>query len=96
MSSSSDNEDRNTFYSILCMLVIIVFAAVGGFLINLLGGYKFPKFMHRFGLVKFKPMFTSFKFPSLLGEIIFGIIARNAFTGSSIIHKINLRFYGGL
>lgn len=63
MSSSSDEEDRDTFLGIICMLIVIVFAVIGGFLVNLLGGYKFPKFMHRFGLIKFKPVFKSFKLP---------------------------------
>ena len=96
MSSSSSSEDYDTFMCIICMLIVIILATVGGFLINLLGGYKFPKCLHRFGLVKWKPVFTSFKLPQLLGEIIFGIIARNAFTGRVFELIIYYRFNGGL
>ena len=93
MSHSSDDVDRNTFMSVLCMAVVIIFAVIGGFLINLFGGYKFPKCLHKFGLVKIKPVFTSFKLPQLLGEIIFGIIARNAFTGKIIYLYLSIKFF---
>ena len=35
MSNSSNEKDRDTFLSILCMGVVIIFAAIGGFLMNL-------------------------------------------------------------
>lgn len=39
-----------------------------------------PKFMHKFGLTEIKPL-INFKLPILLGEIVFGVLARNSMTG---------------
>lgn len=79
--SSENSKDYNSFKSFLCLLIIVVFAIIGRMIVTALSGYKFPKFFHKFGCVRIKPMFTKFKLPHLLGEILFGIIARNAFTG---------------
>ena len=81
MSSGGSDKDYDDFKSFLCLLIIVVFAVIGRILIVLLGGYKFPKFFHKYNWIKIKPVFTKFKLPHLLGEIVFGIIARNAFSG---------------
>jgi len=64
----------------LTLFVVVIFAWIGRIIIIILGGIKFPIFFHKFGLTEIKPIV---KLPTLLGEIIFGIIARNALNGSS-------------
>ena len=88
--SSGSSKDYDNFKSFLCLLIIVVFAVIGRIIVVLLGGYRFPKFFHKFNWIKIKPVFTKFKLPHLLGEIVFGIIARNAFTGfqTKIISKL--------
>ena len=83
--SSGNEKDYNTLNCILCLLIIVVFAIIGRVIIIACGGYKFPKYFHKFNWIKIKPLFTKFKLPYLLGEIVCGIIARNAFTGFHFI-----------
>ena len=80
--SSGSTKDYDNLKSFVCLLIIIVFAIIGRIIIVMLGGYRFPKFFHKYNLIRIKPIFTKFKLPHLLGEILFGILARNAFAGS--------------
>ena len=83
--SSKNDKDYESFKSFLCLLIIVLFAVIGRIIVIIFSGYNFPKFFHKFKCVRIKPTFTKFKLPHLLGEILFGIIARNAFTGFKIM-----------
>ena len=72
-------ETESTFMGVVCLFLIVLFAAIGRAIIIIISGIKMPKFMHKFGLTEIKPL-IKFKLPILLGEIVFGILARNSMT----------------
>ena len=79
--SSENEKNYDNLKCFLCLVIIVIFALIGRVILIACGGYKFPKFLHKFNLIKLEPLFTKFKLPYIIGEILCGIIARNAFTG---------------
>ena len=43
-------KDYNNFNSLICLLIIILFAIIGRMIFIAFGGYKFPKFLNKFNL----------------------------------------------
>jgi hypothetical protein len=65
-------------YDVFSLALVIVFAALGGFLISIFGGLH----THKFGpipAININPILKKFKLPPLIGMITFGMIARNCF-----------------
>lgn len=65
----------------ICLIIIIVFGTLGGFFVQIFQGISMPKIGCLPGF-KISPLLKNVKIPPLVGMIIFGVIARNAFGDS--------------
>jgi NhaP-type Na+/H+ or K+/H+ antiporter len=69
--------DASAGESIVALLVVVLFAQLGGFLIQLLGGINTKKFLC-IPACKLDPVLKSVTIPPLVGMILMGGVARNA------------------
>ena len=74
---SNEHINVNAGMAIMNILIVGLFALVGGLLIKLLGGMKCPKSPCCKKGCELKPILTKITIPPLVGMIIFGCLARN-------------------
>jgi hypothetical protein len=78
MSGGADKPDPEAGAAIVALIVVVVLAQIGGFLIQLLGGINSKKFLC-IPACKLEPILKSITIPPLVGMILMGGVARNAF-----------------
>jgi len=60
-------------YSFIALAIVVIFALIGGFLVNILNGIKQFMWPVSYCIKKSRPI-TKFIIPSLIGNIIMGCI----------------------
>lgn len=69
---ADENDDRKFEDKILALAIIVIFGALGGFIVAAIQGIDL-------GFFNIKPLCTCITCPALVGMIVFGCIARNFF-----------------
>ena len=80
-----------TYEGLMSLALVLGFSCIGAFLVELLGGVRFPNWL---GGCRTKKCIQSFKLPGFFGTILFGCLARNTFGG--LVTEYDDSFAGNL
>ena len=83
---SDDSPAYSTLQQVCSEATVILLAALGGFLVQILGGYSFPK-MGCLPAYELKPILTAVRLPPVLAMIITGCVVRNFFGGLVVAYN---------